>query len=48
MQERYHIPAGKVQMAMDVSVLIASFAFMNFYCWCGHFKYDNRYESSDG
>ncbi len=29
MQERYHIPAGKVQMAMDVSVLIASFAFVN-------------------
>ncbi|MBS9783564.1 MAG: YitT family protein [Pasteurella sp.] len=29
MQERYQIPAGKVQMAMDVSVLIASFAFVN-------------------
>ncbi len=29
MQERYNIPAGKVQMAMDVSVLIASFAFVN-------------------
>ncbi len=29
MQERYNIPAGKVQMAMDVTVLIASFAFVN-------------------
>ncbi len=29
MQERYNIRAGKVQMAMDVSVLIASFAFVN-------------------
>ncbi len=28
-QERYNIPAGKVQMAMDVCVLIASFAFVN-------------------
>ncbi len=29
MQERYNIRAGKVQMVMDICVLIASFAFVN-------------------